>query len=218
MGGILLENETGGADWVTARDLALITSVTTSLRLVFLNSCSTAALAARSHMHLAASVGPSLALCGVPAVVGMVSAIGDRVAVTFANSVYTRLRDGATLEAAVHAARIAMRLDPINGESWTIPVVFSRMTQGQATARPAPERPTVTDNPVNHSALASPSYDIKAKFGIMRVKNLAVGHHGRDAPVGGSAEQVRIDFDAGETEADNVTIGGIGSGPGNTRS
>lgn len=198
-GRIALESEDGCADWITAQELALIARVTTSLRLVFLNACSTAELAETSYQNLA--VGPSLALRGVPAVVAMTSAVRDSHAVAFARSIYTRLRDGATLEAAVHAARIAVRLDELSGDirrkSWTIPVVFSRMPASQAS---------------NHRAPVQRSqYEVRMKGHEVRGTAVEIAGRFRDpaAPVHPATEDVLVDVDVDNVIGETVTIGGV---------
>jgi hypothetical protein len=144
-GTILLEDEHGLSQPVSAGKLAELLQVTRPPLLVFLNACSTAELAVQSHRDLASSVAPALALRGIPAVVGMVNLVYDTDAITFARTVYERLAQGASLEAAVHAARIAVRLGQFDETSWTIPVVFSRATAGAAPvpqiAAPPPARP-----------------------------------------------------------------------------
>jgi hypothetical protein len=170
LGGIVLEDACGTSDWVSAHELALMTRVTASVGLVFLNACSTVALAPQSHRNLAASVGPALALRGVPAVVGMVREIGDRAAIAFSGGVYARLRDGASLEAAVHAARIAVRLDRIHGESWTIPVVFSRVTAAAPAARREPGDRTARE----------PDNSVVGEFDEVKAENFDVAAVDRD--------------------------------------
>ncbi len=203
-GTLVLEHERGGSDWVEAQQLALIARGTASLRLVFLNACSTAEIAARSHKNLAASVGPALALRGVPAVVAMTSTIRDSQAITFARTVYTRLRDGATLEAAVHTARIAMRLGQSHGESWRIPVVFSRMAAGHAAE--------------NHGSVERSQYVVRTRVPELLGTNIEIaGLVGAPAgPVSAGAEDARADVVVDkQIKGETVTIAGrIDRGPG----
>jgi len=144
-GTVLLEDEHGLSQPVSAGEFAEMLQVTRPPLLVFLNACSTAELAVQSHRDLASSVAPALALRGIPAVVGMVNLVYDTDAITFARTVYERLAQGASLEAAVHVARVAVRLGQSDEMSWTIPVVFSRATAGAApvpqVAAPAPVHP-----------------------------------------------------------------------------
>ena len=85
-GMIVLETAHGSADWLTADELAVIARGAGSLRLVFLNACSTAGLAEATHRDLAGSVGPALALAGVPAVVAMASQVLDADAIELARA------------------------------------------------------------------------------------------------------------------------------------
>lgn len=195
-GRLVLESETGGSDWISARELAVMARASSSLRLVFLNACSTAEFAARSHLNLAASVGPSLALRGVPAVVAMATAVEDDDAVAFARGVYARLGDGASLDVAVHAGRIATRLGQRRGRAWAIPVVFSRMA-----STPAAE-PRAGDE--------RSSYALATRLDELRADKIEIAARVREPGTAVDAgERVRVDVDAGRIIGQTVTIGGI---------
>lgn len=209
LGGLVLEDASGGSDWVTAHDLALTTRVTATLSLVFLNACSTTALAASSHRNLASSVGPALALRGIPAVVGMVREVHDRKAVAFAGTVYTGLRAGASLETAVHIARIAARLDPGQRESWTIPIVFSRMAAQPAAARPPEREPAAQHPPAPPPATPKPGNQATFKIGLLKSRHATLGGSvGNSGDAAGRAtEGNRADFEIREIDADRFEGG-----------
>lgn len=116
VGQILLDDGQGRPDW---RDLAELATVlkNTNARLVLLNGCKTAAIAAFA--------------CHFPAVVGMQFRISDEAAISFARGLWAELTDTGQLDDAVWCGRKEIRNGPGNSR-WEdlTPVLYMRSEDG----------------------------------------------------------------------------------------
>lgn len=201
-GAIVLEREDGASDFVPARTLALIAEAAPSLRLVFLNACSTAAAGPESGHGLSWSAGPALALRGVPAVVAMQSPMFDTSAIEFARVFYESLRAGASIEAAAHAARLAIATSLAHETSWTIPAVFTRMTGG--VIAPPEREPAAADR--------TPGGTVDLNAEVLQARTLtATGSQG-SAP-DGMGPPGNVSVHVRRIEADVIELTGSRRGP-----
>lgn len=142
LGGLIFENESGGSQVVTARELAELLQDSRSLRLVFLNACE-GAVSGRSDSF--AGVAQGLVQRCVPAVLAMQFPISDPAAIALSREFYSALADGYPIDAALSEARKAIQEEggPLE---WGTPVLFSRSDDNrliempQGDARPVVKR------------------------------------------------------------------------------
>ncbi len=104
-GGLVFEGADGSAHFVSASMVAATLCDHAALRLVFLNVCRGAAGGVGS---LFGGVGPRLVQGGVPMVVAMQHAIGDRAAIDLAARFYRSLAEGRPVDGALATARAAL--------------------------------------------------------------------------------------------------------------
>jgi formylglycine-generating enzyme required for sulfatase activity len=122
-GRLILEDGAGRQDDVSGRKLKeLLEERQRDLRLVVLNAC---VGAKTSPENVFAGVAQSLVRAGVPAVVAMRNRVSDRAALTFAAGFYGALAKALAVNAAVGAARRAMRSASDDLE-WSTPVLYMR--------------------------------------------------------------------------------------------
>lgn len=126
-GHLVLEDDGGRARAVSAEILGYFFK-DTPLRLLFLNACHTASVAAS-----AAPLGVAQAAlaAGVPAVVAMQDVVRDDLAARFAHEFYQALAEGHPLETCIAEGRKAILPDiPPHRADWAIPVLFSNAREG----------------------------------------------------------------------------------------
>ena len=141
-GSLVFENEAGQQDPVSARQLATLLHDHASLRLVFLNACHGAAGGSSRF----AGVAQKLVQQGVPTVLAMQFAIGDRTAIALSQEFYQSLCAGLPLESALAEARKAIYSEG-NDFEWGTPVLFSRSPDGVIVARPDAADQSHADQP-----------------------------------------------------------------------
>lgn len=100
-----------------------------SLRLIFLNACRTAALS--SEMDPYAGLAAALVMAGVPAVLGMQIPISDHAAIAFSGAFYQRLAAGDPIDTATVEGRMAVHLKDPESQEWATPVLFLRSSDGR---------------------------------------------------------------------------------------
>lgn len=112
----------------------------TSLRLVFLNACESAAVATSGF---GSGVATAFLEAGVPAVVAMQFPVSDDVALAFCRTVYRRLAAGQAIDEAVVEGRLAIRSQFPTSMEWATPVLFLRSLDGRVIEfqRPQPGLP-----------------------------------------------------------------------------
>jgi formylglycine-generating enzyme required for sulfatase activity len=130
-GNLAFLNKDGQRIWVSGVELADHLRDRRSLRLVFLNACKTGQVGARAPY---AGVATALADAGIPAVLAMQFPISDAAALTLSRTFYRRIARGDSMDAAVAEGRIAIRGLARNHTEWGTPVLFERLTNGQAGA------------------------------------------------------------------------------------
>lgn len=123
-GALVLEDETGAPDVVTAaRLMGEIGDALPGVRLVVLNACRTAEATAGAPY---AGVATALVAGGAGAVVAMQHPITDSAAIAFARALYRQVAAGAAADEAVREGRRAIRArDPASAQ-WAIPALFLR--------------------------------------------------------------------------------------------
>lgn len=133
----LLLRGAGGPDRLETDFLAAVLR-NSSVRLVILNACDTAA----DHNTLWSGMAQTLVLAGVPAVVAMRYPVADGVATSFADIFYTAVAAGEPLDRAMTHARQAMMGSGMRGQ-WLVPALFLRSSDARLWAEPV-SRPTET--------------------------------------------------------------------------
>ncbi len=121
---------TGGEDLIPARSFAGFFRDYPSMKLVVLNACQGATVAAARPL---AGVAPQLVRAGVPAVVAMQYPVADAAAVLFAREFYLCLCVGANrgrVDAAISHARNRMQMDFANTVAFATPVLYMRSPSG----------------------------------------------------------------------------------------
>lgn len=125
-GFLLFETAAGESHPVPGAVLADALKGASSLRMVLLNACDTAALPRREGLDPFTGVATALVLAGVPAVIAMQFPISDSAALAFSSALYERLAQDAPLEAAVTFGRNAVTQSAPTSLEWATPVLFLR--------------------------------------------------------------------------------------------
>jgi hypothetical protein len=135
-GGLVLVGEDGGARLFPVEKLA-VSLKRRDIRLAVFGACKTAQ---RDRYNAWTGVAPALTRAGIPAVVAMQYAIGDRNAIAFSQRFYSALASGMTVDAAVTDGRqsIFNRSD-LDERDWGVPVLYLRTSGGVLFPRPEPE-------------------------------------------------------------------------------
>jgi tetratricopeptide (TPR) repeat protein len=132
---LFFETEEGGEAPVRGTDLVNKLSDFSTLRLVVLNACESAAVPGEVSEEVGfdafAGVASSLVLGGMPAVVAMQFKISDPAAIAFSRAFYQRLAAGDPVDTAVAEGRQEIHsVDPACSE-WATPVLFMRTRTGE---------------------------------------------------------------------------------------
>jgi hypothetical protein len=98
-----------------------------SVYLVVLNGCETAASSKRQPFL---GLAPALVDAGIPAVVAMQFRISDTTAITFSREFYGALADGYPVDAATVEGRVGIYRTFPTRRDWGIPVLFMRSSDG----------------------------------------------------------------------------------------
>jgi hypothetical protein len=118
------------------------------LRLVFLNACSSGAVARRDGQDPYSAVASALLLAGIPSALAMQFPISDKAAIAFSAELYGRIAAHDPLEAALAEARLAiLRLDETALE-WATPVLFTRVSSDDLLGTASPPAETWQETPL----------------------------------------------------------------------
>lgn len=129
-GALLLCDDDGKAEAISARHLAIKLKDFPSLRLVTLNACDTACLTGESDQDPFSGVAAALVLAGVPAVVAMQTPIDDACAIEFSAAFYKSLGAGFGVDEALTEGRQALYSFASGGCDWATPVLYLRGPSG----------------------------------------------------------------------------------------
>jgi hypothetical protein len=159
---LVLEDELGRGNEVSATYLATLLHDADSLRLVVLNACDGAR---GSRTDQFSGVAQSLLQQGVPAVVAMQFEISDDAALTFAHEFYRAFSEGLPVEAALAEARKSMFAQQ-NDSEWATPVLYLRSVGSDIfeisqPAERAPADPANSDGVINTMEPVQPAPDFK---------------------------------------------------------
>ncbi len=126
-GALLLDDKAQGI-WT---DVAMIATLFSQARLVFLHACQGAMVAPSAadgcqDQSLLTGIGPALSAAGVPLVVGMQLSVRTMAAASFSRSLYRELATGASVQQAVSNARRALYIAETDRVSWFVPTVYVR--------------------------------------------------------------------------------------------
>jgi formylglycine-generating enzyme required for sulfatase activity len=134
-GVLIFEDEAGKSQQVPAENLATVLQNHDPLRLVFLNTCKSAAGERAAPFS---GVAQKLVQQGLPAVVAMQIEISDAAALDLAHEFYAALADGCPVDTALTQARIRLKIGGSDLE-WGTPVLYSRAPDNRLFAVPEPE-------------------------------------------------------------------------------
>lgn len=126
-GFIVLEDDRGSSQRLTATKLGRLLADHDSLRLVVLNSCEGAR---GGDTDLFSSTASILLRRGLPAVLAMQYEVSDSAAIEFSRAFYETLAEGFPVDRAVTEARIAVDLAADTTVEWGTPVLFMRSPDG----------------------------------------------------------------------------------------
>jgi hypothetical protein len=122
--GLVLDDGYCRPDVVSGEALSDLLGAGSSVRIIVLNACLTAAGSA------AASAAASLfTATRVSALVAMQFEISDRAALAFSEGFYSRLADGATVDEAVAEGRFAIKARLPSSFEWCTPALYLRATE-----------------------------------------------------------------------------------------
>ncbi len=124
---IALEDESGKAHFLNARQFGRLLADHRPLRLAILNSCEGGRGTARD---IFSSTAATLVRHGIPAVLAMQYEITDRAAIEFSRAFYDALADGMPVDTAVSEARKAISIGVENSVEWGTPVLYMGTPDG----------------------------------------------------------------------------------------
>lgn len=136
--------------------LAVLLQDVRSLRLVVMNATASAPSGLISPFERLAH---TLVLRGIPAVIAMQTAIGDRAASAFTGEFYRVLAEGLPVETALTEGRKAILVQQ-NGIEWMAPVLYTRSPDGmlfqlelpRVEPSPVQQQPSFAQSPVQQQA------------------------------------------------------------------
>ncbi|MCB0190265.1 MAG: CHAT domain-containing protein, partial [Caldilineaceae bacterium] len=127
--GLLVVDEMGRGVKASAEILGMNLHNHHALRLVFLNACEGARLAAEESEPFG-GVAQHLVQQGIPAAIAMQFPVSDRAAIELTRAFFTALAAGAPIDSALTSARLAIYAQESVME-WGTPVLFLRSASGQ---------------------------------------------------------------------------------------
>jgi CHASE2 domain-containing sensor protein len=129
-GALLLNNRQGGMEWVSENRLAGVLKNHPDLKLIVMNACQGATVAAARGFT---GIAPRLVKAGIPAVVAMQYPIYDEMAVLFAEKFYFALFSGPNagrVDCAMVHARSALFREMPDEREFAAPVLYLRAPEG----------------------------------------------------------------------------------------
>jgi hypothetical protein len=139
-GTLLLEDPTGSAEPISARELGIFLN-RSGVRLIMLDACDSAKLTTDPYRTIA----PALIRAQVPAVIAMQFTVPEEATRAFAGEFYRTLAAGFPIDACVTEGRKAVvGATGLRNPDWGIPVVYSRAPDGRLFDKPASQSQTST--------------------------------------------------------------------------
>lgn len=136
-GYLCLVDEDGKTDRLRGEELGqMLSAASSSLRLVFLNSCLTAKFPRYQGQDPWSATAAAILRAGVPAVIAMQFSILNSAATAFSTGFYRALREGDPLEAAVVEGRVEVQRSSAPWQ-WSIPVLYLNTQDGELFKPPA---------------------------------------------------------------------------------
>ncbi len=129
-GALLLNNRQGGMEWVSENRLAGVLKNHPDLKLIVMNACQGATVAATRGFT---GIAPKLVKAGIPAVVAMQYPVYDETAVLFAEKFYFALFTGPNagrVDCAMVHARSALLRELPDEREFAAPVLYLRAPEG----------------------------------------------------------------------------------------
>lgn len=126
-GYLAFEDEEGALDAITAQRLRVLFRGR-DVKIVVLNACQSAVAEGQEAIM---AVAPSLVRSGIPAVIAQQAPVPDRLAQTFAKTLYEYLAKGKPLDEIITEMRIRAYGKAGTYAHWGIPVLFMRAPDGR---------------------------------------------------------------------------------------
>lgn len=126
-GYLAFEDDEGALDAITAQRLRVLFRGR-DVKIVVLNACQSAVAEGQEAIM---AVAPSLVRSGIPAVIAQQAPVPDRLAQTFAKTLYEYLAKGKPLDEIITEMRIRAYGRAGNYAHWGIPVLFMRAPDGR---------------------------------------------------------------------------------------
>jgi tetratricopeptide (TPR) repeat protein len=153
LGWFAFEDERGGTDLRSSREMAQQLFAATSVQCAFISGCQTGKA---PPIAAVGGICQGLVSNDVPLAIGWAASIADDLATRLATKFYDTLGRGATVDRALVAARQAIRrpCEERLYPAWALPVVYSATTQGlvidpdPSRAAVRPPRPSVVQQPL----------------------------------------------------------------------
>jgi hypothetical protein len=147
---VILNDEAGKAQRVSATDLGRLLGDHDPLRLAVLNACESAR---GDQLDVFSSTAATLVRRGTPAVVAMQYEITDTAAIEFSRSFYEAVASGIAVDASLAEARKGVALAIPGTLEWGTPVLYMRAPDGvlfdipEVPVEAAPPPPSPVDEP-----------------------------------------------------------------------
>lgn len=135
---LLLSNEAGDSRAVEVDTIWRMLRRADQLRLIWLNSCSSAVGRDAALVGSLTSAAARFVASGVPAVIANQLRISDRAAIIVARALYTNLAQGMPVDVALTEARVKVSVTALESLEWATPVLFMRAPDGMLFQRSAP--------------------------------------------------------------------------------
>jgi hypothetical protein len=172
---LVLEDDTAAADLLPASTFASFFVGRSAPRVLVLACCHSAELSPRAALGPFASLAAHLVATGLPAVIAMQTAVGDRSAVRFTDCLYRRLAQGDPVEAAVSHGRVALRAEHSATLDWAVPVLYLRNKAGGEEAVTTPPLSSALPEPPTQSIVV-----VHGNVGVQIVGDVGTVLQGRD--------------------------------------
>lgn len=183
---LFFADESGGSQAIEIDSLWRVLRRAEQLRLIWLNSCSSAVGQDGALVGPLTSAAARFVTSGVPAVIANQLRISDSAAIILAQSFYTNLAQGLPVDVALAEARMRVSVRALKSLEWATPVLYMRAPDGVLFQKPDT---SVPQDMINSSALGKtvPGDDNITIGDIVNSTGIAIGRGAR-AEVSSAAE------------------------------